>query len=455
MAAKRALVVDDSRSARAFLSRLLDKHGLEVDTADSAEAAIAQLERQRPDVIFMDHLMPGMDGFQAVQTIKSNPLTAGIPILMYTSQEGELYLGQARALGATGVLPKQIKPGDVALILQQLDLIDEQHSELEPAADGFPQPLLRPAGDEVMARIEVLTAATLAAAHATATAPAAAPAATNAAGTQAPMTPQALPALGTVPPTDIRAILNEALEQHSERLRSEFRQIVSDLPPPVIEQGSGWRGTFYAVVMTVVALVLAALWLQGEVERRTLRVQVAQLATDKLLAGSDASPSAPDEQQAPGVPRGPLMLPVPYGEVLLSGARVARVQAVLAQLAAAGFQGAVDLQAFPGSFCLSGDASQGFVPAVATAAAGSCNLMGNPVLDAAGGPQAESAAFTTALEEFRRAHGDNIEVRVVGGTIEQALRPYPEGDPSMVTAGDWNAAAAVNNRLEVRWRARP
>jgi hypothetical protein len=81
--------------------------------------------------------------------------------------------------------------------------------------------------------------------------------------------------------------------------------------------------------------------------------------------------------------------------------------------------------------------------------------MGNPVLAAAGGPQAESAAFTTALEEFRRAHGDNIEVRVVAGTVEQALRPYPDGDPSTVTAGDWNAAAAVNNRLEVRWRARP
>jgi len=444
MAAKRALVVDDSRSARAFLSRLLDKHGLEVDTADSAEAAIAQLERQRPDVIFMDHLMPGMDGFQAVQTIKSNPLTAGIPILMYTSQEGELYLGQARALGATGVLPKQIKPGDVALILQQLDLIDEQRYELEPAADGFPQPLIRPAGDEVMARIEALTAATLAQAHATATSPIA-PAA------PAPSSPVS----ATVLPADIRTQLNEALDQQSERLRSEFRQIVSDLPPPVIEQSSGWRGTVYAVVMTVAAVVLAALWLQGEVERRTLRVQVAQLAADKLLAGSEASPAAPDEQQAPGVPRGPLMLPVPYGEVLLSGARVARVQAVLAQLVAAGFQGVVDLQAVPGSFCLSGDASQGFVPAAATAAAASCNMMGNPVLDAAGGPQAESAAFTTALEEFRQAHGDSIEVRVIAGSVEQALRPYPDGDPSKLTAGDWNAAAAVNNRLEVRWRARP
>ena len=443
MAAKRALVVDDSRSARAFLSRLLDKHGLEVDTADSAEAAIAQLERQRPDVIFMDHLMPGMDGFQAVQSIKANPLTAGIPILMYTSQEGELYLGQARALGASGVLPKQIKPGDVAVILQQLGLIDEQRYKLDTEVEGFPQPLARPASDNVMARIEELTAATLAAAQASAPEPLPSPKATP----KRPPPPEEQ--------SDLRVLLNEALEQHGERLRSDLRHILADWSPPAHEQSSGWRGTVYAILMTIAAIVMAGLWLQGEVERRTLRVQVAQYAADKLFAGADASPAAPDEQQAPGLPRGPLMLPVPYGEVLLSGARVARVQAVLAQLAAAGFQGEVDLQAFPGSFCLSGDLTQGFTPAPATAPAANCNLMGNPVLETAGGPQSESAAFTTALEEFRRAHGDSIEVRVIAGTVEQVLRPYPEGNPSVVTAGDWNAAAAVNNRLEVRWRARP
>ena len=71
----------------------------------------------------MDHLMPGMDGLQAVQAIKNDPRTATIPIMMYTSQEGELYLGQARALGAVGVLPKQIKPTDVSKVLYQLHLI--------------------------------------------------------------------------------------------------------------------------------------------------------------------------------------------------------------------------------------------------------------------------------------------------------------------------------------------
>ncbi len=128
MSSKRALVVDDSKSARAFLSRILERHEIAVDAAESAEAAIEYLARHKPDVIFMDHLMPGMDGFQAVQTIKNNPRTSSIPSLMYTSQEGDLYLGQARALGAEGVLPKQIRQSDVTRMLFQLRLVSDRRA---------------------------------------------------------------------------------------------------------------------------------------------------------------------------------------------------------------------------------------------------------------------------------------------------------------------------------------
>src|ERR1700744_4817053 len=128
MGAKRALIVDDSKSARLFLARILEKYEIHVDDAENAEAAIEYLATHLPDVIFMDHLMPGMDGFQAVQAIKNNPLTATIPIMMYTSQEGELYLGQARALGAVGVLPKQIKTADVSKVLYQLHLLADRRT---------------------------------------------------------------------------------------------------------------------------------------------------------------------------------------------------------------------------------------------------------------------------------------------------------------------------------------
>ena len=131
MSGKRALIVDDSKSARLFLSRILEKYELEVDSAESAEQAIEYLAHHRPDVIFMDHLMPGMDGLQAVQAIKNNPRTATIPIMMYTSQEGELYLGQARALGAVGVLPKQIKQADVSKVLYQLHLVPDRRTSVQ------------------------------------------------------------------------------------------------------------------------------------------------------------------------------------------------------------------------------------------------------------------------------------------------------------------------------------
>src|SRR6187431_1245946 len=131
---KRALIVDDSRSARVILSRMLEGYGLEVDSSESAEAALEFLRQARPDVIFMDHLMPGMDGFQAIQAIKGNPDTATIPVVMYTSQEGELYVSQARALGAVGVLPKTVKHADVSRVLYQLRLLPERREGRAPVA---------------------------------------------------------------------------------------------------------------------------------------------------------------------------------------------------------------------------------------------------------------------------------------------------------------------------------
>src|SRR5512143_4089761 len=133
---KRALIVDDSRSARVILSRMLEQHGMAVDTAESAEQALEYLQQSRPDVIFMDHLMPGMDGFQAVHAIKSDPQTAMIPLMMYTSQEGELYVSQARALGAIGVLPKTVRPVDVSRVLYQLRLLPERRTQRSALFDG-------------------------------------------------------------------------------------------------------------------------------------------------------------------------------------------------------------------------------------------------------------------------------------------------------------------------------
>ncbi|MES9968985.1 MAG: response regulator [Candidatus Thiodiazotropha sp.] len=125
---KRALIVDDSKTARQVLSGKLSQYGISVVSLESAAAAIDFLYDNAPDAIFMDYEMPGMDGFQALKVIKSNPNTAVIPVMMYTSKAGGLELSQARALGAVGVLPKQLEAHDLEDVLHSLHLMPDQES---------------------------------------------------------------------------------------------------------------------------------------------------------------------------------------------------------------------------------------------------------------------------------------------------------------------------------------
>lgn len=120
MQIKQALVVDDSKSARFSLKKLLQKQGVQVDFAESAGDALNFLETKRPDVIFMDHLMPGMDGFEATKAIKGNPDTKDIPIIMCTSKEGTEYAEQAMSLGAIAILPKPAPAATLTAVLNQI-----------------------------------------------------------------------------------------------------------------------------------------------------------------------------------------------------------------------------------------------------------------------------------------------------------------------------------------------
>ncbi len=140
MPVKNALVVDDSKSARIMLQRLLSRMDVQVDAVDSAEAALKFLENQQPDVIFMDHMMPGMDGLEATQLIKANPATAAIPTIMYTSKEGDDYLQEARSHGAHAVLPKPANQEAVMAVMATLDAPAANDEKPTPAAPA-PIPL--------------------------------------------------------------------------------------------------------------------------------------------------------------------------------------------------------------------------------------------------------------------------------------------------------------------------
>lgn len=86
MPIKKILVVDDSPTERFALTDLLSRHGYEVVTAENGAEAIAKSQAEAPDLILMDVVMPGMNGYQATRTISRNSATHAIPIIMCTSK---------------------------------------------------------------------------------------------------------------------------------------------------------------------------------------------------------------------------------------------------------------------------------------------------------------------------------------------------------------------------------
>ena len=468
MSARRALVVDDSRSARAFLTRELERHELAVDGVESAEQAIDYLTTKRPDVIFMDHLMPGMDGFQAVQAIKNNPRTATIPIMMYTSQEGELYLSQARALGAMGVLPKQIKQADVSKALEQLHLIGASPPVAVAAAPAAA------AADNASAATDQPRAV--------------APALVNepTAGIRherrGPSRPD-VPAL----PANLRSILEamfghhenemrrfvvDHMESQADRIVGDMRLLLQDQPPissafPPRARPMNW-GLWLGMVAVLGAFLLGLQWFKEHNISEQLAAQLAQsqqqlLATQQNLnslqaadAAAAASSNAPTSDSQPGDARdqGSSMEPVPFGELPLGGARLDRVASLLARLTTQGFHGVLQVRSIPGRFCMVSGASGQSVLAPDTTPYSKCEQIGNPREDNGSAAQRESVAFANMIATAKQNAAGNIDVQISAGSADEIATPYPPLSESLL-AGEWNRVASANNRVELRWQTAP
>lgn len=113
MSLKIALVVDDSKVARLGLMKMLQKQGLQVDSAASGIEALDYLKTKQPDVIFMDFFMPDMDGPDATRAIRANTQTKLIPIVMCTSKESSEDQLYAKLAGANAFI---IKPATVEVL---------------------------------------------------------------------------------------------------------------------------------------------------------------------------------------------------------------------------------------------------------------------------------------------------------------------------------------------------
>ena len=102
----RVMVIDDSKTIRRTAETLLRREGCEVVTATDGFEALAKIADQRPQVIFVDIMMPRLDGYQTCALIKNNPLFRSTPVIMLSSKDGLFDKARGRIVGAEQYLTK-------------------------------------------------------------------------------------------------------------------------------------------------------------------------------------------------------------------------------------------------------------------------------------------------------------------------------------------------------------
>jgi CheY-like chemotaxis protein len=150
----RALVVDDSKVGRLTMLKKLEAMGVTVDLAESGQQALDYLARHRPGVIFMDHMMPDMDGFEVTRRIKASPAIRDIPVIVVSGNEDEAFFREARAAGAIDAIPKPPANEVLETLLASLP-----KRVVEAPVEPTPQPVAvepAPAPSVDMAELHVL-----------------------------------------------------------------------------------------------------------------------------------------------------------------------------------------------------------------------------------------------------------------------------------------------------------
>ena len=113
MSGKKILIVDDSATERYFFMETLSKQGYECITAENGDEAIQKSKSEQPDLILMDIVMPGIDGYKATRTISNDQATKHIPVIICTSRNQETDRVWGMRQGAKDYLVKPVKAKDL------------------------------------------------------------------------------------------------------------------------------------------------------------------------------------------------------------------------------------------------------------------------------------------------------------------------------------------------------
>jgi len=114
------LLVDDSKTELHHLTEMLVKRGYEVRTAENGEEAMKRLAEEKPDLILMDVVMPGQNGFQLTRSITRDERFADVPVIMCTSKNQETDKVWAQRQGARDYVVKPVKSDDLLAKIKAL-----------------------------------------------------------------------------------------------------------------------------------------------------------------------------------------------------------------------------------------------------------------------------------------------------------------------------------------------
>lgn len=120
MAIHKILIVDDSPTERFHLSDILVKHGYSVISAESGEDGLLLARSERPDLILMDVVMPGANGFQITRTLARDPLLGEVPVIICSSKSQETDRIWGMRQGARAYLVKPVAAADLLACIAAL-----------------------------------------------------------------------------------------------------------------------------------------------------------------------------------------------------------------------------------------------------------------------------------------------------------------------------------------------
>ncbi len=471
MAKRRALIVDDSKTAQVRLRKMLERFDLDVDTVLSAEEALGYLSYRQPSVIFLDHHMEGMDGLEALKIIKSNPSTALIPVIMYTSEQGDVYVGQARALGAIDIIGKEvIKHASLEKVLSSLGIASAGAEANGDAASSGAKTVSKPPLRTIPAHYDV---------------------------------DQEQDPVKAEDPTELDQVqrqISRLFELHIAKVRQEIedstkfllRRLAKDaqernkanrgaatkpatdeavVEPLVVAaepEKPGISSIFLGVILVGIAFLGYHLYinnrnqevLQGQydnlIERTRNEEELIGRLFEKVTKNNDLNLSAKayaDRQVLLDALSWAVNVDtqVDFGVQPLNDQRIYMLGELLAMLKAANFKGTVYMDVHLGNFCVVEDPSGGYILPEPESNLEDCVLIASrqperPINELV------SVGFMNYLQSAPILAEGEIQVEMTALGYADPRFSYP-AKTSANSAGQWNKIAAKNNRIAVSFSA--